>query len=111
MRWSKFFIPTLREVPADAEVPSHQLLLRAGFIRQVGAGIYAYLPLAQRTMQKIEQIIRQEMDQIGAQEFYLPALHPAELWQESGRWETLGYTMFRLQDRTGREMCLGITHE
>ena len=111
MRWSKFFIPTLREVPADAEVPSHQLLLRAGFIRQVGAGIYAYLPLAQRTMLKIEQIIRQEMNQIGAQEFYLPALHPAELWQESGRWKTMGDTMFRLQDRTGRDMCLGMTHE
>ncbi|MEE8161441.1 MAG: proline--tRNA ligase [Acidobacteriota bacterium] len=111
MRWSKFFIPTLREVPADAEVPSHQLLLRAGFIRQVGAGIYAYLPLAQRTMLKIEQIIRQEMNQMGAQEFYLPALHPAELWQESGRWKTMGDTMFRLQDRTGREMCLGMTHE
>ena len=111
MFWSKFFIPTLREVPAEAEAPSHQLLLRAGFIRQVGAGIYAYLPLAQRTMLKIEQIIRQEMNQIGAQEFYLPALHPAELWKESDRWETIGDTMFRLQDRTGREMCLGMTHE
>ena len=111
MFWSKCFIPTLREVPAEAEAPSHQLLLRAGFIRQVGAGIYAYLPLAQRTMRKIEQIIRQEMNQIGAQEFYLPALHPAELWKESDRWETVGDTMFRLQDRTGREMCLGMTHE
>ena len=111
MFWSKLFIPTLREVPAEAEVPSHQLLLRAGFIRQVGAGIYAYLPLAQRTMLKIEQIIRQEMNQIGAQEFYLPALHPSELWKESDRWETIGDTMFRLQDRTGREMCLGMTHE
>jgi prolyl-tRNA synthetase len=111
MRWSRFFIPTLREVPADAEVPSHQLLLRAGFIRQVGAGIYAYLPLAQRTLLKIQQIIREEMNRMGAQEFYLPALHPAELWKESGRWATMGETMFRLKDRTERDMCLGMTHE
>lgn len=111
MRWSEFFTPTLREIPADAEVPSHQLLLRSGFIRQVGAGIYAYLPLAQRTLRKIEQIIREEMERIGAQEFYLPALHPAELWKESGRWTRMGETMFRLKDRTDRDMCLGMTHE
>ena len=111
MRWSKFFAPTLREIPADAEVASHQLLLRSGFIRQIGAGIYAYLPLAQRTLRKIEQIIREEMGRIGAQEFYLPALHPAELWKESGRWTGMGETLFRLRDRTNRDMCLGMTHE
>ncbi|MBI4445174.1 MAG: proline--tRNA ligase [Acidobacteria bacterium] len=111
MRWSQLFIPTLREVPAEAEVVSHQLLLRAGFIRQLGAGIYSYLPLARRTLQKIERIIREEMERIGAQEFYLPALHPAELWQETGRWTEMGDNMFRLKDRTGRELCLGMTHE
>ena len=111
MRWTKLFIPTLREVPAEAEVPSHQLLLRAGFIRQLSAGIYSYLPLARRTLLKIEQIVREEMDHIGAQEFYLPALHPAELWKESGRWTEMGDTMFRLTDRNNRELCLGMTHE
>ena len=85
MRWSKAFIPTLREDPAEAEVPSHRLLLRAGYIRQTAAGIYSFLYLAQRSMLKIARIIREEMDSIGAQEFYLPALNPAELWQESGR--------------------------
>ena len=111
MRWSSLFIPTLREVPADAEVPSHQLLLRAGFIRQLGAGIYSYLPLARRALLKIERIIREEMDAIGAQEFYLPALHPAEPWKETGRWDSMGENMFRLKDRAGRELCLGMTHE
>ncbi len=111
MNWSRLFLPTLREVPAEAEAPSHQLLLRAGFIRQLSAGIYSYLPLARRTLLKIEAIIREEMDGIGAQEFYLPALHPAELWKESGRWELMGENLFRLKDRTDREMCLGMTHE
>jgi prolyl-tRNA synthetase len=111
MRWSTLFVPTLREVPADADVPSHQLLLRAGFIRQLGAGIYSYLPLARRSLLKIENIVRQEMDQIGGQEFYLPALHPAEIWRETGRWEGMGDNMFRLRDRTGRDLCLGMTHE
>ena len=111
MRWSNLFIPTLREIPADAQVPSHQLLLRAGFIRQLGAGIYSCLPLARRTLLKIEQIIRQEMNRIGAQEFYLPALHPSEPWKETGRWTSMGDNLFRLQDRTGRELCLGMTHE
>jgi len=111
MNWSKLFIPTLREVPAEAEAPSHQLLLRAGFIRQLSAGIYSYLPLARRTLLKIEAIIREEMDGIGAQEFHLPALHPAELWKESGRWELMGENLFRLRDRTDRELCLGMTHE
>jgi prolyl-tRNA synthetase len=111
MRWSQYFIPTLREDPADAEVISHRLLLRAGFIRQVGAGIYSYLPLAQRSIIKISNIIREEMNAIGGQEFYLPAIHPAELWQESGRWSVMGDTMFRLKDRKGGDYCLGMTHE
>ena len=111
MLWSKLFIPTLRETPAEAEVPSHQLLLRAGYIRQVAAGIYSYLFLAQRSLLKIQQIVRSEMDAIGAQEFLLPALNPAELWQESGRWDIMGDNMFRLKDRFGRDLCLGMTHE
>ena len=111
MLWSKLFIPTLRENPAEAEVPSHQLLLRAGYIRQLSAGIYSYLFLAQRSLLKIQQIVREEMDGIGAQEFYLPALNPAEVWQESGRWDVMGDNMFRLKDRFGRPLCLGMTHE
>ncbi len=111
MRWSNYFIPTLREEPADAEVISHKLLLRAGLIRQLGAGIYSYLPLAQRSILKISEIIRQEMNAIGGQEFYLPALHPAEIWQESGRWTVMGDNMFRLKDRKGSDYCLGMTHE
>ena len=111
MLWSKLFIPTLRETPAEAEVPSHQLLLRAGYIRQVAAGIYSYLLLAQRSLLKIQQIVRSEMDAMGAQEFLLPALNPAELWQESGRWDVMGDNMFRLKDRFQRDLCLGMTHE
>src|SRR2546427_12665481 len=111
MRWSQLFIPTLRENPADAEVASHQLLVRAGYIRQLAAGIYNYLFLAQRSLLKITQIVREEMDAIGAQEMLLPALHPAELWQESGRWDVMGDNMFRLKDRWGRDLCLGMTHE
>ena len=111
MHWSKLFIPTLREAPAEAEVVSHQLLLRAGYIRQLAAGIYSYLYLAQRSMLKITAIVREEMDAIGAQELLLPALHPAELWRESGRWDAMGDNMFHLKDRFGREMCLGMTHE
>jgi len=111
MRWSRYFIPTLREDPADAEVISHKLLLRAGVIRQLSAGIYSFLPLGQRIALKVMQILREEMNAIGGQEFYLPALHPAELWQESGRWYAIGDEMFRLKDRKGTEMCLGMTHE
>ena len=111
MRWSQYFIPTLREDPADAEVVSHKLLLRAGLLRQLGAGIYSYLPLAQRSVLKISEIIREEMNRIGGQEFFLPALHPAELWQESGRWSVMGENMFRLKDRKGGDYCLGMTHE
>jgi prolyl-tRNA synthetase len=111
MHWSKLFIPTLRENPAEAEVVSHQLLLRAGYIRQLSAGIYSYLYLAHRAMLKITQIVREEMDAIGAQEMLLPVLHPAEVWQESGRWGLIGHDMFRLKDRFGRDMCLGMTEE
>jgi prolyl-tRNA synthetase len=111
MHWSKLFIPTLRENPAEAEVISHQLLLRAGYIRQLSAGVYSYLFLAQRSLLKIIRIVREEMDGIGAQEFFLPALHPAELWQESGRWDLIGDDMFRLKDRFQRDFCLGMTHE
>jgi prolyl-tRNA synthetase len=111
MRWSQYFIPTLREDPADTEVVSHKLLLRAGLIRQLGAGIYSYLPLAQRSILKISEIIRQEMNAVGGQEFYLPAIHPAEIWKESGRWTVMGDNMFRLKDRKGADLCLGMTHE
>ena len=111
MRWSQYFIPTLREDPADAEVVSHKLLLRAGLIRQLGAGIYSYLPLAQRVALKVMAILREEMNRIGGQEFYLPALHPAEIWKESGRWDAIGDEMFRLKDRKDGDMCLGMTHE
>ena len=109
-RWSKLFIPTLREAPADAEVASHKLLLRAGYVRQLGAGIYSYLFLGNRSINKIVAIIRQEMDRIG-QEFLLPTIHPKEVWEESGRWTAMGQNMFRLQDRKGAELCLGMTHE
>ena len=109
-RWSQLFIPTLREAPADAEVASHKLLVRAGYIRQLGAGIYSFLFLGNRTTQRIMGIVRQEMDKIG-QEFYLPTLHPRDLWEESGRWTVMGDNMFRLKDRKGADLCLGMTHE
>ncbi|MBO0911730.1 MAG: proline--tRNA ligase [Acidobacteria bacterium] len=109
-RWSQLFIPTLREAPADAEVASHKLLIRAGYIRPLAAGIYSYLFLGQRSFQKIIAIVREEMDKIG-QEFYLPALHPRELWEESGRWQVMGDNLFRLKDRKGAELCLAMTHE
>src|SRR2546425_4804929 len=111
MRWSKYFIPTLREDPADAEVVSHKLLLRAGVIRQLSAGIYSFLPLGQRVALKVMQILREEMNRIGGQEFFLPAFHPAELWRESGRWDAICADMFRLRDRKEAGMCLGMTHE
>jgi len=109
-RWSKLFIPTLREAPTDAEVASHKLLLRAGYIRQLGAGIYSYLPLGQRSINKIIAIVREEMDKIG-QEFLLPTLNPAELWQESGREAVMGQNLFHLKDRKGAELVLAMTHE
>lgn len=109
-RWSKLFVPTLREAPADAEVASHKFLLRAGYIRQLGAGIYNYLFLGQRSLNKVTAIVREEMDRIG-QEFFLPAILPKEPWAESGRWTGMGDNMFRLKDRKGAELCLGMTHE
>jgi prolyl-tRNA synthetase len=109
-RWSQLFIPTLREAPADAEVASHKLLLRAGYIRQLGAGIYSYLFLGNRAINKIVAIVREEMDTIG-QEFLLPALNPMEVWAESGRWAGMGANLFRLKDRKGAELCLAMTHE
>jgi prolyl-tRNA synthetase len=109
-RWSKLFIPTLREAPTDAEVASHKLLLRAGYIRQLGAGIYSYLPLGQRSINKIVAIVREEMDKIG-QEFLLPTLNPRELWEESGRYSVMGENMFHLKDRKGAELVLAMTHE
>lgn len=109
-RWSELFIPTLREAPADAEVASHKFLVRAGYIRQLAAGLYSYLFLGQRSFNKITAIVREEMDKIG-QEFYLPALNPKEIWEASGRWSVMGDNMFRLKDRKGAELALGMTHE
>ena len=111
MRTSKLYAPTLRQTPAEAEVPSHQLMLRAGFIRKVAGGVYTYLPLAWRTLRKIEQIIREEIDAKDGQELALPIIQPSELWKETGRWEVFGEEMFRLVDRHNREFCLGPTHE
>lgn len=111
MKQSKTFIPTLREVPADAEIKSHKLLLRAGFIRQVASGVYTYMPLGWRVLRKIEQIVREEMDAIDGVELLMPALQPAELWQESGRWEDYGPELMRLNDRHDRPFALGPTHE
>jgi prolyl-tRNA synthetase len=111
MRWSKTFIPTLKEDPADAEVVSHKLLVRAGFIRQISRGIYDYLPLGLKVIRKIETIVREEMDRAGAQELLLPIASPAELWQESGRWELYGKELIRFKDRHERDFCLGPTHE
>ena len=111
MRWSKTLIPTLKEDPADAEVISHKLLVRAGFIRQISRGIYDYFPLALRVIRKVERIVREEMDRAGAQELLLPVCSPAELWQESGRWEMYGKELLRFKDRHERDFCLGPTHE
>ncbi|MFE2106448.1 proline--tRNA ligase [Kitasatospora sp. NPDC059463] len=111
MRWSQLYVPTLREDPADADAVSHRLLVRGGFVRQLMAGHYSLLPLAVRVRAKIVDIIREEMTAIGAQEFILPALHPAEIWQRSGRWEVMGEEMFRLKDRKGADLALGMTHE
>ncbi len=111
MRVSKMFAPTLREVPAEAEIISHQLMLRAGFIRKSAAGMYNYLPLAWRVLKKIEKIVREEMDAIGSQEILMPIVQPAEFWQESGRWGAYGEEMLRLKDRHAHDFCLGPTHE
>src|SRR5512143_3224055 len=111
MRFSKLLIPTLRETPSEVEAISHNLMLRAGYVRQLAAGLYVFLPLGWRVLHKIHAILREEMDVIGGQEISMPVLHPAELWQQTGRWDAIGDEMFRLKDRTGRDMCLGMTHE
>jgi prolyl-tRNA synthetase len=111
MRWSKMHIPTLRDDPTDAGAPSHRLLLRAGYIRQLMAGHYSLLPLGQRVRLKVIAIIREEMDRIGAQEILMPVMHPAEIWAKTGRWELMGEEMFRLKDRRGADLALGMTHE
>lgn len=111
MRMSKYYVPTLREVPAEAELISHQLLLRAGMIRKLASGVYTYLPLAVKVLKNIEEIVRQEMDAIDSQECLMSALCPSELWKETGRWDDFGPEMFRLNDRHNREFCLGPTHE
>ncbi|RKX61658.1 MAG: proline--tRNA ligase [Thermodesulfobacteriota bacterium] len=111
MRYSRLFLPTLKEVPAEAEVVSHKLLLRAGMIRKLASGLYSYLPLGLRSLRKVEKIIREEMDRAGAQEVLLPIVQPSELWQESGRWERYGKELLRFEDRHGRAGCLGPTHE
>jgi len=111
MLWSKSLIPTLKEIPQDAEIPSHQLMLRAGLIRRLGSGLYTYLPLGFRALRKVEAIVREEMDRTGAQEVLMPAMHPREIWDRSGRYESLKNVMFRVKDRQAREMVLGPTHE
>src|SRR5512137_203635 len=111
MRLTQYLVPTLREDPAEAEVVSHRLMLRAGMIRRTAAGIYSYLPLGLRALRKVEGIVRAEMDRAGALEVLLPALSPAELWRETGRWDVYGKELMRLRDRHDREFCLGPTHE
>jgi len=111
LRLSKYFLPTTRKVPSDAKVPSHILSIRAGLIRQVSRGVYNILPIGYKVIKKIETIIREEMDKIGAQEILMPVIQPAELWQETGRWGEYGFELMRLKDRLGRDMCLGPTHE
>jgi prolyl-tRNA synthetase len=111
MRWNRSLIPTLREDPADAEAISHKLMVRAGLVRQLAAGIYVYLPLGHRVIDKVNRVIREEMNGIGGQEISMPVLQPAEIWQQSGRWDAIGGEMFRLKDRNQRDMCLGMTHE
>ncbi|MFO0753681.1 MAG: proline--tRNA ligase [Thermodesulfovibrionales bacterium] len=111
MFFSRMLIPTMREVPSDAEAISHKLMVRAGYVRQLAAGLYMYLPLGWRVLNKINRILKEEMDAIGAQEVSMPILHPAEIWQKTGRWYDIKEEMFRLRDRTERDMCLGMTHE
>jgi len=111
MRLSNLFFTTLREDPADAEMVSHRLLVRAGYVRQLGAGIYSLLPLGFRVTQRVEQVIREEMNAIGGQEMEMPVVHPADLWKETGRYQKIGPEMVRFKDRAGRDMVLAMTHE
>ncbi|MBW2631528.1 MAG: proline--tRNA ligase, partial [Deltaproteobacteria bacterium] len=111
MRYSEMFLPTTKETPSDAEIVSHQLMLRAGMIRKLAGGIYAYLPLGYRVIRKVENIVREEMNRAGAQEVFMPAVQPAELWMESGRWSMYGKELLRVKDRHNRDYCIGPTHE
>ena len=111
MKMSKMYMPTLREVPSEAEIPSHQLMLRAGMIRKLVSGVYSYLPLGFRAIKKVEQIVREEMDRADSQELLMSAIQPRELWEESGRWADYGPEMWKIKDRNDREFCLGPTHE
>ena len=111
MRYSEMFLPTVREVPSDAEIVSHQLMIRAGMIRKLTSGIYTYLPIGFRVIQKLERIIREEMNRAGAQEIFMPTVQPRELWEESGRWSHYGKELLRFRDRNDRDCCLGPTHE
>src|SRR6267143_6906075 len=110
MRWTQTFIPTLKETPADAEIPSHKLLLRAGLIRKLTGGLYTFLPLGLRALRKVERIVREEMDRAGGLEVLMPALQPPEIWQQSGRYETMKDVLFRVRDRAKKEWVLGPTH-
>ena len=111
MRWTQTFIPTLKETPAEAEIASHKLLLRAGLIRKLAGGLYTFLPLGLRALKKVEQIVREEMDRAGALEILMPALQPPEIWQQSGRYETAKAVLFKAIDRAKKEWILGPTHE
>ncbi|MCX7599834.1 MAG: proline--tRNA ligase, partial [Armatimonadetes bacterium] len=111
MRASQYHMPTLRQAPGDADVPSHKLLLRGGFIRPVSAGVFTFLPLGLRVLRKVEKVVREEMDRAGAIEVLMPVLNPRELWEKTGRWEAFGPVLFRLQDRSERWFALGPTHE
>ncbi|MEC9341258.1 MAG: aminoacyl--tRNA ligase-related protein, partial [Pseudomonadota bacterium] len=111
MRVSEYLLPTLRETPADAEIVSHQLMLRAGMISRLAAGLYSWLPLGLRVLRKVERIVREEMDASGAQEVLMPAVQPAELWEETGRWEKFGPQLLKMTDRHQRQFCFGPTHE
>src|SRR5512139_445922 len=111
MRVSQFFISTLKEAPSDAEIVSHKLMLRAGLIRRLAGGIYSWMPLGLRVVRKVESIVREEMNRAGAVELFLPAVQPAELWQESGRWAVFGPQMLKIKDRHERDFCFGPTHE
>jgi prolyl-tRNA synthetase len=111
MRYTKMFIPTMKEDPKDAEVLSHRLMLRAGFIRKLASGVYTWLPLGLKSLKKVENIIREEMNRKGTQEIIMPFVQPKELWEESGRWEKYGKELLRVRDRNDRELCLGPTHE
>ena len=111
MRFTKLFIPTMREAPSDVTAVCQLLMLRAGYVRQLAAGLYIFLPLGWRVLNKVNRVLKEEMEKIGAQEISMPVLHPAEIWQKTGRWDSIGEEMFRLKDRNGRDMCLGMTHE